>query len=193
MTNAMESLGTTDAKPEEEEENEELTGLVVLQLKKKDQVCQRHIQQLFIRGEQVALVSVLPVWSWPSGVTNNTLYDTDCLTQQELYTSIMTAHQIFCILFLFWLRDLSSSFLAVTEVRAKLSLLLVGPKPDKSIMYIYRMITCPAAAQLGWQSLLFSPLTGRIPRPTNHRLTGGNNVDDTVPISMCQQTTQGAG
>lgn len=60
MTNAMESLGTTDAKPEEEE-NEELTGLVVLQLKKKDQVCQRHIQQLFIRGEQVALVSVLPV------------------------------------------------------------------------------------------------------------------------------------
>ena len=61
MTNAMESLGTTDAKPEEEEENEELTGLVVLQLKKKDQVCQRHIQQLFIRGEQVALVSVLPV------------------------------------------------------------------------------------------------------------------------------------
>lgn len=59
MTNAMESLGTTDAEPEEE--NEELTGLVVLQLKKKDQVCQRHIQQLFIRGEQVALVSVLPV------------------------------------------------------------------------------------------------------------------------------------
>jgi len=55
------------------------------------------------------------------------------------------------------------------------------------------MITCPAAAQLGWQSLLFSPLTGRIPRPTNHRLTGGNNVDDTVPISMCQQTTHGEG
>jgi hypothetical protein len=25
-------------------------------------LCQRHVQQLFIRGEQVALVAVLPLW-----------------------------------------------------------------------------------------------------------------------------------
>lgn len=82
-------------------------------------------------------------------------------TRNELYTSIMTAQpQIFCVLFLFWWSWVVTCPALFWPSRRfeQLSLILVGPKPDKSIMYIYRMITCPAAAQLGWQRfVVFSP------------------------------------
>lgn len=41
-----------------------LTGLAIQRkpIDRKHELCQRHIQQIFIRGEQVALVAVLPVW-----------------------------------------------------------------------------------------------------------------------------------
>ena len=41
-----------------------LTGLAVQRqpIDRKQELCQRHVQQLFIRGEQVALVAVLPLW-----------------------------------------------------------------------------------------------------------------------------------
>ena len=40
-----------------------LTGLAVQRqpIDRKQELCQRHVQQLFIRGEQVALVAVLPL------------------------------------------------------------------------------------------------------------------------------------
>lgn len=40
-----------------------LTGLAIQckPIDRKQELCQRHIQQIFIRGEQVALVAVLPV------------------------------------------------------------------------------------------------------------------------------------
>jgi len=38
-----------------------LTGTVVKQIHRRHELCQRHISQLFIRGEQVALVAVLPL------------------------------------------------------------------------------------------------------------------------------------
>lgn len=37
-----------------------LTGLTVIKVQRRHEICQRHVQQLFIRGEQVAIVAVLP-------------------------------------------------------------------------------------------------------------------------------------
>lgn len=49
-------------KEEEEEEEEDLTGLVVIRRTgRTTEECQRHVQQLFIRGEQIALVAVVPL------------------------------------------------------------------------------------------------------------------------------------
>lgn len=52
----------------EEEQVHELTGSIVIhradkgiRRRRNEEVCQRHIQQLFIRGEQVAFVSILAV------------------------------------------------------------------------------------------------------------------------------------
>jgi len=44
--------------------NDPLTGSAVQRqpIDRREELCQRHVQQLFIRGEQVALVSVLPLW-----------------------------------------------------------------------------------------------------------------------------------
>ena len=43
--------------------NDPLTGSAVQRqpIDRREELCQRHVQQLFIRGEQVALVSVLPL------------------------------------------------------------------------------------------------------------------------------------
>lgn len=41
-----------------------LTGLIIQQVHRKKELCQRHIEQLFIRGEQVALVALFPLWSF---------------------------------------------------------------------------------------------------------------------------------
>ena len=37
-----------------------LTGVTIQQIRRRHEICQRHVPQLFIRGEQVAMVAVLP-------------------------------------------------------------------------------------------------------------------------------------
>lgn len=37
-----------------------LTGATIQQVRRRHEICRRHVQQLFVRGEQVALVAVLP-------------------------------------------------------------------------------------------------------------------------------------
>lgn len=48
------------ATPPLERPPDPLTGASVQQVRRRHEVCQRHVQQLFIRGEQVAMVAVLP-------------------------------------------------------------------------------------------------------------------------------------
>lgn len=83
ITTAFESLKTSDESDEQKMQQQQfmssdrpseairkeplarrpdsLTGLSIQQVHRKHELCQRHIQQLFIRGEQVALVAVLPL------------------------------------------------------------------------------------------------------------------------------------
>jgi hypothetical protein len=73
ITEALGSLTTSsdDSKdkipsapgPSNQRKSDPLTGLAVQRqpIDRREELCQRHVQQLFIRGEQVALVSVLPL------------------------------------------------------------------------------------------------------------------------------------
>ena len=64
LTTASGESGETTLEPQSEalpRRPDPLTGLTIQQVHRKQELCQRHIQQLFIRGEQVALVAVLPL------------------------------------------------------------------------------------------------------------------------------------
>ena len=64
LTTASGESGETTLEPQSESlprRPDPLTGLTIQQVHRKQELCQRHIQQLFIRGEQVALVAVLPL------------------------------------------------------------------------------------------------------------------------------------